>query len=273
MRSLHRRAAVAAIVLALVPAAFHAAVLDEPALSKEEMRQFLLTADVVASHDTSTGITHPLRLTLSKGTLTHDAAFQPIDEREAVRKFENGRVEGNFVDSYKYDLAAYGIAGLVGLDDMMPVTVARKWKGRPGALSWWLPVKMDERTRIAQKIDAPDPAAWNAQMYRIRVFSALVYDTDRNLTNILISDDWHIWMIDFTRAFRLYHTLAHEDDLVKCDANLLERLRALARADVERATAGQLSKNEIDAVMARRDRIVEHFARLVADKGERQVLY
>jgi len=36
----------------------------------------------------------------------------------------------------------------------------------------------------------------------MRVFSQLVYDTDRNLGNVLISEDWHLWMIDFTRAFR-----------------------------------------------------------------------
>ena len=30
---------------------------------------------------------------------------------------------------------------------MLPVTVERKWGGNWGALSWWLPVKMDEVQR------------------------------------------------------------------------------------------------------------------------------
>ena len=34
--------------------------------------------------------------------------------------------------------AAFGLAELLGLDDMMPVTVERRWNGKRGALSWWL---------------------------------------------------------------------------------------------------------------------------------------
>jgi hypothetical protein len=40
-------------------------------------------------------------------------------------------------------------------------------------------------------------------MYKIRVLDELVYDNDPNLTNVLIGEDWKIWRIDFTRAFRL----------------------------------------------------------------------
>jgi hypothetical protein len=267
------RAAVVIVALSLVAPWSRPAACDEPALTRDEMRQFLLTAEVVASRQTSTGVTRPYRLTLSDGTLTHDALFQAVDERAPRRDFVNGRVEINFIDSYRYNLAAYELAGLVGLEDMMPVTVERKWKNQTGALSWWLPVKMDEGTRLAQKVEPPDSTLWNNQMYRVRVFSALVYDTDRNLTNILISDDWKIWMIDFTRGFRLFKTLAAEADLVRCDRNLLERLKALDADAVARATGSHLEKGEIEALLARRDRIVQHFTRLVAEKGEAVVLY
>jgi hypothetical protein len=30
----------------------------------------------------------------------------------------------------------------------------------------------------------------------------LIYNTNDNLTNVMISPDWHIWIIDFIRAFR-----------------------------------------------------------------------
>ena len=86
----------------------------------------------------------------------------------------------NFVDSYKYNIAAYVLAELLGLDDMLPVCVERKWKGDSGSLSWWLPVKMDEMERVKQKIPVQDIDAWNKQMYRIQVFDQLVYDSDPN---------------------------------------------------------------------------------------------
>ena len=111
--------------------------------------------------------------------------------------------ELNFVDSYKYNIAAYEIARLLDLDHMMPVYVERRWNGQIGSISWFV-ADADERARaIGKKIQPPRPTDWNNQMYRMRVFSALVRDTDRNLTNVLISPDWKVVMIDFTRAFRL----------------------------------------------------------------------
>jgi hypothetical protein len=61
---------------------------------------------------------------------------------------------------------------------------------------------MDEVDRVQKKITAPDTDKWNEQMYRVRVFDELIYDTDPNLTNVLIGEDWTIWRIDFGRAFR-----------------------------------------------------------------------
>ena len=112
-------------VLAGVLAAGSSLAAQGPTLSKEQMRQFLLTAEIVDSAPIGTRVTRPWRLTLSDGTITHAAAFQSVDERE-VRQRLGRRVELNFVDSYRYNIAAFGLAELLGLDDMMPVTVERR---------------------------------------------------------------------------------------------------------------------------------------------------
>ena len=52
------------------------------------------------------GITQTLRLTLSDGTMTHDASFQKIDEHKPRMDLASG-TELGFVDSYKYNIAAY----------------------------------------------------------------------------------------------------------------------------------------------------------------------
>ena len=83
---------------------------DEPTLSKDQIKQFLLTAKVIRSRPANKGITSTFRLTLSDGTLTHDAHFQPVDEHKSIMKFSDGRTEMNFVDSYKNNLAAYALA-------------------------------------------------------------------------------------------------------------------------------------------------------------------
>src|ERR1700687_5945572 len=147
---------------------------DEQTLTKEQIKQFLLTAKVVKSEQAKKGITQTFRLTLSDGVVTHDASFQKIDEHKPSAELGTG-TELNFVDSYKYNIAAYKLAELLGIDDMLPVYVERKWKGDIGSLSWWLPVKMDEAERHKQNITAPDSDAWNNQMYKVRVLEQVVY--------------------------------------------------------------------------------------------------
>ena len=263
---------VLAVVVCLICSRLLLAV-DEPTLSKEQIKQFLLTAKVIKSAPAHKGITDTLRLTLTDGTITHDAHFQSIDEHEAMKEMASGRMEMNFVDSYKYNIAGYQLAEMLGLDDMVPVYVERKWNGQKGSFGWWLPVKMDEADRVKQKISAPDADSWNKQMYKVRVLDQLVYDTDANLTNVLIGEDWKIYRIDFSRAFRGFKTLQRENDLVQCDRQLFTKLKALDGNELAARTKGYLSKSEVQAVMARRDKIVDHFQKLIAEKGENEILY
>jgi hypothetical protein len=245
---------------------------DQPTLTKEQIKQFLLTAKIVKAEQSKKGINNTVRLTLSDGTVTHDASFQPVDIHKPQMQLASG-TEMNFVDSYKYNIAAYQLAEMLGLDDIVPVYVERKWRGDTGSLSWWLPVKMDEAERHKQKLTAPDADAWNHQMYKVRVLDQLVYDNDPNLTNVLIGDDWKIWRIDFTRAFRLSKDLRNPGDLVQCDRQLLEKLKALDGNELAEKTKHYLTKDEVKGVMARRDKIVARFQQLIAEKGEGEVLY
>src|SRR3954466_14848614 len=108
---------------------------DESNLTKEQIKHFLLTAKIVGSRQSGKGVTHPWRLTLSDGTITHDASFQGINEFKSTVQLANGNTEVNFVDSYKYNIAAYSLAELLGIEDLLPVYVERKWKGDSGSLS------------------------------------------------------------------------------------------------------------------------------------------
>ena len=246
---------------------------DDAALTKDQIKDFLQTAKVIRSKEAKKGITNTTRLTLSNGTITHDASFQNVDEHKDEMEFANGGKELRFVDSYKYNIAAYRLAELLGIDSMLPVYVERKVNGQMGSLSWWLPVKMDDSERMHKKIAPPDPDQWNNQMYRIRVFDQLIYDTDPNLTNILIGEDWTLWRIDFSRAFRTYNNLTSPKDLVKCDRQLFEKMKTLKGDELAAQTKGYLTKDEVKAVIERRDKIVAHFQSEIAARGESEVLY
>jgi hypothetical protein len=277
MREFSRRSVIPLFIIfcCIIPFSlpWNASAADNEPLTKEQIKQFLQTADVIKSKGTAKGVTHPYRLTLSNGAITHDASFQAIDEHKSKMEFGNGKFESDFVDSYKYNIAAYQLAELVGLDDMLPVYVERKWDHKTGSLSWWLPVKMDDAERYEKKIEPPDADKWNKQMFRIRVFDELVYDTDPNLTNVLIGEDWTVWRVDFSRAFRKSKELRGEKNLVKCDRQLFEKLKTLNGDELAQKTKRYLTKDEVAGVMARRDKIVAKFQSLIAEKGEKEVLY
>jgi hypothetical protein len=224
----------------------------------EQRVTFLTTASVVGMKRLDIGITGSSRATLRLGADVHDAHFQAIDDRKAI--FEGVRgTELNFRDAWQYNLAAYHLDRLLGLD-MVPVTVERTVRGKRGALTWWIDdVLMLEADRYAKKVTAPDLEGWNRQMWTLRVFDQLIANTDRNLRNVVIDTRWKLWMIDHTRAFRRAPALASSANLTRIDRRLLARLRALTREEVAAAIGAWVGAAEIEALMARRALIVAHF--------------
>ena len=244
-----------------------------PTLDRTAIREFLRTARVVRTRGTPKGVTSPRRLTLSDGTLEHDAVFQAIDEHKQIMRFASGRVEIDFRDSYHFNIAAFEIAELLGLSHMVPVTIERTLRGEKGSLVWWVDWQWDEQTRAKEKIRPPDPLRWRQQWDVARVFRELVDDTDRNQTNMLITADWRLWMVDFTRAFRRSDEIRSPESLRYCDRRLLARLRTLTIEDVRAVVGHHLRPAELEAVFERRTKIVDRFDRLIRERGEERVLF
>jgi hypothetical protein len=70
-----------------------------------------------------------------------------------------------------------------------------------------------------------------------------------------------------------FKELKEPKNLVRCDQKLLDKLKTLDGNELTQKTKGYLNKDEIKALMARRDKIVAYFQKLVAEKGESEVLY
>jgi hypothetical protein len=47
----------------------------------------------------------------------------------------------------------------------------------------------------------PDPVAWTREVVRMKMFDQLVANIDRNAGNLLYDGDFHIVLIDHSRAF------------------------------------------------------------------------
>jgi hypothetical protein len=258
----------------LLALALGCAALAQPTarLTRPEMERYLLTARIVQMRTLSEGVTGSRRATLSDGVLTHDAHIQTIDVYRPNFTTPSG-TEINFSDTYKDNIAAYLLDEMLGLG-MVPVSVERKVARTGAAVTWWIDdVLMTETQRCRKKIRPPDLESWNQQLYCLRVFDQLIYNTDRNRGNVVISKDWKVWLIDHTRAFRNYEALMNPKDVVKCDRHLLEAMRKLDYERLQEKLGRYLSPMQLHGLLARRDRIVEIIEKEIATKGEQAVLY
>ena len=157
----------------------------------------------------------------------------------------------------------------------MPVSVERKVGGDTASMTWWVDDVMTmERDRYKKKIQDPPQrnVAWNDQMYQVRVFNQLVFNNDPNLGNLLITKDWTIRLVDYSRAFRTQKSLRNPEDLVRCDRRIYDALHELNASVLNRELSGYLSKWEIRGILARRDKILEIFDAKIAANGEASVI-
>lgn len=262
MRRSRRLISSGAIAFAVaVVAAAPAAQAPAPTLDEKAIEQFLVQAKVVRTRAAGKGITGSLRATLSDGTLTHDAHLQFIDESK--REFQGPKgIERDFRDSWTYNVAAYRIARLMGLD-LVPVSVERVWNGQRGAFTWWLDdVMMDEEKRVKDKVQPPRPGCWLEQMHIVRMFDALIENTDRNLGNIVYTKGWRTWAIDHTRAFRRSAVPPNLTNLTRIDRSALAGLKSLEFESLKREIGRYLTDAEIRLLLSRRDALVGQYTKL-----------
>jgi len=226
-----------------------------------EQEQFLLTAKIRKVTGVKKGVTGTQRATLSDGSREHDASIQSIDDSR--QRFESTRrTEFNFRDYWGYNVAAYRLAVMLGLD-MVPPSVKRSHRGTDSAFTWWVDdVVMDEQERAKTKRRPPSVVYWNSQLHVLRVFDELIGNTDRNQGNMLIDRHWKLWLIDHSRAFRTYEAPRQPVKLIHCERTMLARMKTLAEASLQEALGDYLTMYEIRSLLKRRDRIVERIEAL-----------
>jgi len=234
----------------------------QSAFSRAEMEQFLLNASISTQRE----FLRQLRVTLDDGTRQHDALVMTADRN----------VQG---DIY-FNVAAYELDQLLGLNLVVPA-VERTVNGERAVVEWWADdVAMMEIDRRRRNIQPPDADRWDKQTQAARVFDELVSNPWRSSNpataswqELLITDDWGIWLIDHRTVFRVSRELETPSGLVRCDRTVWRKLRALNRDVLGQRLGKYLTPEQLDALEARRELLVKHFDREIAARGENVVLY
>ncbi|OGD21459.1 MAG: hypothetical protein A2Y69_00915 [Candidatus Aminicenantes bacterium RBG_13_59_9] len=248
--------------------------MPEEVAERSKWEEFLLNANVVQEKQiTSEAVTNPWRITLELNGVTNDALW----------KNPEGRMKG-YLEGWKFEIAAYLFDKHLGLN-MVPPTVEKRLHNNRGSCQIWVEAKMTMKDKVEGKIKTPPIKVfyYNRALNLQRFFDNLIGNEDRHQNNYLITEDWRIVLIDHSRSFRtgkkwtteLPYGEKNKEGLVlkEMPKDLFEKTKALTFEEIKGFTGDNLNDEEINAVLARRDLIVEYINKLAEKNGEANVLY
>jgi hypothetical protein len=240
--------------------------------SCSEIEEFLRTADVISMEVLDTGITKPKKVLLEKDGIKMKAVFRTVDVYRRKWRSKNG-IKMSFYERFIFEPAAYELGKLLGVTNIPPV-ILRTIGDEKGSLQAWLENSMTEGHRIKNKIAPKNSRNWLYQVQQLRVFDNLIFNDDRNQGNILIDRDWNIWMIDATRAFQKNPDLRDPQNIHYCHRDFWENLLQLDESVMEERLLETelLTPGEFRTLLKRREKLIEHIASLIEERGEKSVL-
>ncbi len=222
-----------------------------------EIERLLSTASVDRLESVPIGVTKPQRGYLPPGSLVERFAWKALPPQR----------RGGFMESYKAEIAAYQLDRLLDLG-MVPPVVERTLDGKVGAAVLWI-----EHTTPWNKEKppvGPEPR-WSKQISRMKLFDQLIANIDRNQGNLMYDADWHLFLIDHSRAFTTRLSPEGIAPINTVDRALWVKIEAMTSADIDRVLGPWLDADARKALLARRDRLRKDIAKLVQQRGERGV--
>ncbi len=241
---------------------------------RAQIEEMLKTAEIVRFKEIGTGVTRPYRLYFEVDGIEHSGAW----------KNPEGMTDG-FLEGWRFEIAAYEMDKLLALD-MIPPTVEREFQGKSGSLQYWIKSEMSDLERMEKKISIPrkDARRWNDYKYLMRAFDSLIGNEDRTQENICYAENWRIILIDHSRSFR--STRKYTNGLMYGKNGVKEKklFRRLPRAFVNRvknltydaiqnAVGAYLTEAEINAVLKRKQLLLNEIDEMIKEQGEAAVLY
>jgi hypothetical protein len=158
--------------------------------------------------------------------------------------------------------------------DLVPPCVERTLFDHTGSLCLWVEASMTESDRKKGRLEPPDVADWNRQMYMVRLAHQLLWDLDySNIRNLIVDENFKVYKVDSSMAFFPSPKLRREESLRRFSRVVLEKLEALTRQEFDERLSPWLKNRQLDALWKRRQRVLDVAATRVKQHGEEAVLY
>jgi hypothetical protein len=234
---------------------------------RTDLENLLKKGRIVATKDVGSGVTKPLKVTLSSGDREIKAIFKSVDTRMKTQARHGAESADYYIDSYKSELAAYALDKLIGLNQL-PAIVERRVKGKKGSLRVWID---DVKPRYGTGLPFPKDERAAELMHAFWLFDYLVYNVDRGTHNVMLASDWSPVNIDNSMTFNTY--VSPIRPLYRFPKKIVARLRTLDDKQIKRALGRSLNRKQRAALTVRITTVLEAADGLVASDGEDAVYY
>ena len=224
---------------------------------EDQIEQQLTDGKILKMEDVPIGVTKPQRATIEGTPLRF--AWKPI--RPGYSK--------GFMESYKAEVAAYKLDRMLDMH-MVPPIVERNIQGKNGAAVYWI-----ENVRgwsVEKPPQGPEPN-WSIQLTKMKMFDQLIANIDRNQGNLIYDADWHLILIDHSRAFITKKDLKGIAPLGRVDRKLWEKMQALTIEDLNAGLDPWVGEKEKMALLTRRDLMAKNIQEMITKRGEKFVFY
>lgn len=228
-------------------------------MTDAQIEDFLLTGKIIASKKIGVGINNPNVVTLEKNGKTIRALHKVFEPQEMMHRSSRDRND-KMIDRYQNEIAAYKLDRMLDLNQV-PVAVKREIKGsKLGLLQYWVEGMISETERREKNIEFISYCP-KLEQYRTRyIFDVLIYNDDRNDGNIVFSEAENmLYLIDHTLAFSSADNRPKMYQKVSLQLSSLfrKKLASLTLESLDEKLAGILSSRQINAIIERRDLILE----------------
>ncbi len=243
-----------------------------PFQDRDTIREAMRSAPVVSETPIDRGVGGSIKLVLEYDETRFHAAFRMIDRAEKATLSSAG-TRRTYRDSHIFEVAAYEVDQVLGIQ-RVPPAVRRTLDGRRGSVQIWMEGTTPEDVLLREdRLDPPDVRSWRRQKQVMRVFDALVDNTDRNRGNILIDRTWRLWFIDHTRTFGESTRLQHVDRITACDRQQWLALSKIDDATLRQRLGPYLTSRQISRLLLRRNKLIKHIQKQIDKHGEDTVLF
>ena len=247
-----------------------AAAAGEPSSSDLEIEKFLVTAKITEDKALGSGVTKSRKWRLELDGERRKAVFKTVDiYQTGVRRDSNLGFQSNFDDSYRYDRAAYVLDRRLGLG-RVPVVALRSADGKQGAVIDWINDAVDEKSRQATDEPKISGRMLDLQKSMMAMFDSLIWNDDRNLGNLLWTEDGRMHWIDHSRAFRTSREIqqTYTEGVSRLTKEFHQELKSLQFEELSLLLDGLLSKKRIKAILVRRDLILKKIDKDLKQYGD-----